>query len=134
MKDYIDQNNFIILYNEKNDDFIFWIQWILERDINKKFLFMSLNSAEGNKFLSERCISINPKIPFYLWKPKTYYLMEAAAILKIGNILGGKYNLMYVGYLFPEKVCYNFIKNIFIKKTFVTLEFLKEKHSQSFIN
>ncbi|WP_210150817.1 thiol-disulfide oxidoreductase DCC family protein [Chryseobacterium scophthalmum] len=79
----------------------FWVQWILERDQKDQFMFASLQSDFGQKFLSERGLETQQFNTLYLWKPHQYYLIKSKAVLKIANILGGIYNLSVIGKLIP---------------------------------
>lgn len=79
----------------------FWVQWILERDTKDKFLFASLQSKYGQKFLSERGLDTKQFNTIYLWKPDDYYLIKSKAILKIARLLGGIYSLSIVAKLSP---------------------------------
>lgn len=79
----------------------FWVQWILERDKKDQFMFASLQSDFGQKFLSERGLETKQFNTLYLWKPHQYYLIKSKAVLKIANLLGGIYNLSVIGKLIP---------------------------------
>lgn len=79
----------------------FWVQWILERDRKDQFMFASLQSDFGQKFLSERGLETKQFNTLYLWKPHQYYLIKSKAVLKIANLLGGIYNLSVIGKLMP---------------------------------
>ncbi|AZB27989.1 thiol-disulfide oxidoreductase DCC family protein [Chryseobacterium balustinum] len=79
----------------------FWVQWILERDQKDQFMFASLQSDFGQKFLSERGLETKQFNTLYLWKPRQYYLIKSKAVLKIANLLGGIYNLSVIGKLMP---------------------------------
>lgn len=79
----------------------FWVQWILERDKKDQFMFASLQSDFGQKFLSERGRETKQFNTLYLWKPHQYYLIKSKAVLKIANLLGGIYNLSVIGKLMP---------------------------------
>lgn len=79
----------------------FWVQWILERDKKDQFMFASLQSDFGQKFLSERGLETKQFNTLYLWKPQQYYLIKSKAVLKIANLLGGIYNLSVIGKLIP---------------------------------
>lgn len=79
----------------------FWVQWILERDRKDQFMFASLQSDFGQKFLSERGLETKVFNTLYLWKPGKYYLTKSRAVLKIADILGGIYKLSAVGKIFP---------------------------------
>lgn len=80
----------------------FWVQWILERDRKDQFMFASLQSDFGQKFLSERGLETKVFNTLYLWKPGKYYLTKSRAVLKIADILGGIYKLSAVGKIFPS--------------------------------
>jgi len=80
----------------------FWVQWILERDKNDQFMFASLQSEFGQKFLSERGLETKQFNTLYLWKPKNYYLTKSKAVLKIANLLGGIYKFSAIGKIFPS--------------------------------
>jgi predicted DCC family thiol-disulfide oxidoreductase YuxK len=80
----------------------FWVQWILERDKKDQFMFASLQSGFGQKFLSERGLETNVFNTMYLWKPNQYYLIKSQAVLKIANILGGIYKISGIGKLIPR--------------------------------
>lgn len=79
----------------------FWVQWILERDKNDNFLFASLQSDFGQKFLSERGLDTKVFNTMYLWKPNEYYLIKSKAVLKIANLLGGIYKISWLGKIVP---------------------------------
>jgi len=80
----------------------FWVQWILENDKKDKFMFASLQSDFGQRFLTERGLETQQFNTLYLWKPQQYYLIKSKAVLKITNILGGFYKLLSVfGKIFP---------------------------------
>jgi predicted DCC family thiol-disulfide oxidoreductase YuxK len=72
----------------------FLVQWILEKDKKDEFLFASLQSDFGQKFLTERGLETQQFNTLYLWKPQQYYLIKSKAILKITDILGGFYKLV----------------------------------------
>lgn len=79
----------------------FWVQWILERDKKDQFMFASLQSDFGQKFLSERGLETKQFNTLYLWKPHQYYLIKSRAVLKIANLLGGIYNISFIRKLIP---------------------------------
>lgn len=79
----------------------FWVQWILERDKNDEFMFASLQSDFGQKFLSERNLETKVFNTLYLWKPSHYYLIKSKAVLKIASLLGGIYKLSFLGKIVP---------------------------------
>lgn len=80
----------------------FWIQWILERDKKDQFMFASLQSDFGQKFLAERGLNTKVFNTMYLWKPGRYYLEKSKAVLKIANLLGGVYKLSVFGKIIPS--------------------------------
>lgn len=80
----------------------FWVQWILKRDHNNRFLFASLQSDFGQRFLTERKLNTEVFNTLYLWKPNHYYLEKSKAVLQIANILGGIYKLSAIGKIIPR--------------------------------
>ncbi|UZT99853.1 DCC1-like thiol-disulfide oxidoreductase family protein [Chryseobacterium fluminis] len=80
----------------------FWVQWILERDKKDEFLFASLQSDFGQKFLSERSLDTKVFNTLYLWKPEQYYVEKSQAVLKIAGLLGGIYKLSGIGKIIPR--------------------------------
>ncbi|KFE98260.1 thiol-disulfide oxidoreductase DCC family protein [Chryseobacterium luteum] len=79
----------------------FWVQWILERDKNDRFMFASLQSDFGQRFLSERGLETKVLNTLYLWKPGQYYFTKSRAVLQIADILGGVYKLSTAGKIIP---------------------------------
>lgn len=79
----------------------FWVQWILERDKKDQFMFASLQSDFGQKFLSERGLETKVFNTMYLWKPNQYYMIKSKAVLQIANLLGGVYKLSAIGKFIP---------------------------------
>jgi predicted DCC family thiol-disulfide oxidoreductase YuxK len=96
------ENKHIVFFDGDCGVCNFWVQWILKRDKKDQFMFASLQSDFGQKFLSER--GLNTKIfnTMYLWKPKQYYLEKSKAVLQIANLLGGIYKLSWVGRIIPR--------------------------------
>lgn len=70
------------------------MQWILKNDRNDRFLFAALQSDFGQKFLKERGLNREDFDTIYLWKPNSFYLIKSQAILKIAEILGGKFGIL----------------------------------------
>lgn len=97
------QNKYVVFFDGECGVCNFWVQWILERDKKDQFMFASLQSDFGQKFLSERGLERKQFKTMYLWKPGEYYLIKSKAVLKIANILGGFYKILsYLGKLmFP---------------------------------
>lgn len=95
-------NKYIVFFDGECGVCNFWVQWILERDKNDHFMFASLQSDFGQKFLSERNLETKQFNTMYLWKPKSYYLTKSQAVLKIANLLGGIYKFMAAGKIIPS--------------------------------
>lgn len=95
------EDKYIVFYDGECGVCNFWVQWILERDKKDKFLFASLQSGYGQKFLLERGLDTTQFNTIYLWKPNDYYLVKSQAILKIATLLGGIYSLSIVAKLSP---------------------------------
>jgi len=102
------KDKFIVFYDGECGFCNHWVQWILERDKNDKFLFSSLQSEFGQKFLNERNLPNQIFDTLYLWKPESFYLSRYQAILRIASELGGIYSLANIGKILP-----NFIGNQF---------------------
>lgn len=96
------QNKHIVFFDGECGVCNFWVQWILERDKKDAFMFASLQSDFGQKFLSERGLNTKVFNTMYLWKPGQYYLEKSKAILKIANLLGGIYKFSSLGKIIPS--------------------------------
>ncbi|SEH29750.1 thiol-disulfide oxidoreductase DCC family protein [Chryseobacterium culicis] len=79
----------------------FWVQWILEHDRRDQFLFSSLQSEFGQKFLSSRGLETSQFNTLYLLKPDGKYLDKSRAVLEIAKILGGIYSVFRIGIVLP---------------------------------
>lgn len=96
------QHKHIVFFDGECGVCNFWVQWILEKDKNDQFLFASLQSDFGQRFLTERGLETKQFNTLYLWKPQQYYLIKSKAVLKISDILGGFYKLVsLLGKVFP---------------------------------
>lgn len=95
------ENKHIVFFDGDCGVCNFWVQWILERDKKDQFMFASLQSDFGQKFLSERGLETNVFNTMYLWKPGRYYLIKSRAVLEIANLLGGIYKLSFIGKIIP---------------------------------
>ncbi|WP_027387849.1 thiol-disulfide oxidoreductase DCC family protein [Chryseobacterium gregarium] len=98
------QNKHIVFFDGDCGVCNFWVQWILERDKQDQFLFASLQSDFGQKFLSERNLDTKVFNTLYLWKPNEYYLEKSRAVLKIANVLGGIYKLSGIAKIIPKSL------------------------------
>ena len=98
------QNKHIVFFDGDCGVCNFWVQWILERDKQDQFLFASLQSDFGQKFLSERNLDTKVFNTLYLWKPNEYYLEKSRAVLKIANVLGGIYKLSRIAKIIPKSL------------------------------
>ncbi|PTT28320.1 DUF393 domain-containing protein [Chryseobacterium sp. HMWF028] len=95
------ENKHIIFFDGECGVCNFWVQWILERDKKDQFMFASMQSDFGQKFLSERGLDTKIFNTLYLWKPGHYYLTKSRAILKVTSLLGGVYKLTSVAKILP---------------------------------
>lgn len=107
----IDTTKYYVFYDGDCGFCNFWVQWILKNDHKDQFMFASLQSEFGQKFLKERDLENNVFSTLYLWKPQSFYVTKSEAALRIAKVLGGKYAL--IGYLnfFPTS-----INNLFYDK------------------
>lgn len=95
-------NKYVVFFDGDCGVCNFWVQWILERDIKDQFMFASLQSEFGQKFLSERGLDTKVFNTMYLWKPNSYYLIKSKAVLEIARLLGGIYQLSVIGKIIPS--------------------------------
>ncbi|WP_027384029.1 thiol-disulfide oxidoreductase DCC family protein [Epilithonimonas caeni] len=98
------KDKFIVFYDGECGFCNHWVQWILEHDKDDKFMFSSLQSEFGQKFLNERNLPNEIFDTLYLWKPQSFYLSKYQAILKIATEVGGIYSLAEVGRIIPDFV------------------------------
>lgn len=96
------ENKHIVFFDGDCGVCNFWVQWILERDKKDQFMFASLQSDFGQKFLSERGLNTKVFNTMYLWKHGQYYLEKSKAVLKIANLLGGIYRFSVLGKIIPS--------------------------------
>lgn len=96
------KDKYIVFYDGECGFCNHWVQWILEKDKNDKFLFASLQSEFGQKFLNERNLPNQIFDTLYLWKPQSFYLTKYKAILKIAIEIGGIYSLAAIGKIIPD--------------------------------
>ncbi len=90
----IDSTKYYVLYDGDCGFCNFWVQWILARDTRDHFMFASLQSDFGQKFLKERGLETKNFNTLYLWKPQGFYLIKSKAVLEIAKILGGTYGML----------------------------------------
>ncbi|WP_295229376.1 thiol-disulfide oxidoreductase DCC family protein [uncultured Chryseobacterium sp.] len=95
-------NKYVVFFDGDCGVCNFWVQWILERDSKDQFMFASLQSEFGQKFLSERGLDTKVFNTMYLWKPNSYYLIKSKAVLEIARLLGGIYQLSVIGKIIPS--------------------------------
>lgn len=98
------QNKYIVFFDGDCGVCNFWVQWILERDKKDQFMFASLQSEFGQKFLSERGLNTKVFNTMYLWRPGQYYLKKSKAVLKIANLMGGIYKISVFGKIVPSSI------------------------------
>ncbi len=98
------KDKFIVFYDGECGFCNHWVQWILEKDKDNKFLFSSLQSEFGQKFLNERNLPNQVFDTLYLWKPDSFYLTRYKAVLKIATEIGGIYSLAAAGKILPEAI------------------------------
>ena len=77
------------------------VNFIIKHDPEAQFLFASLQSEFGQKFLNERGLENKIFSTLYLWKPNVFYLKKSQAALKIARILGGKFAIIGNFNFFP---------------------------------
>lgn len=97
-------NKYIVFFDGDCGVCNFWVQWILERDKKDRFLFASLQSEAGQRFLTKEKLSTTQFNTLYLLQPDTKYLIKSRAVLKIATLLGGAYSLLGLGRIMPRFV------------------------------
>lgn len=97
-------NKYIVFFDGDCGVCNFWVQWILERDKKDQFLFASLQSEAGQRFLTKEKLNKTQFNTLYLLQPDRKYLMKSRAVLKIATLLGGAYSLLGIGRLIPKFV------------------------------
>ncbi|KQS89317.1 DUF393 domain-containing protein [Chryseobacterium sp. Leaf394] len=99
------ENKHIIFFDGDCGVCNFWVQWILQRDKKNQFMFASLQSDFGQKFLGERNLDKKQFNTLYLWKFGSYYLIKSKAIIKVLDLLGGFYSIgSLIGKIFPTSL------------------------------
>lgn len=106
------KDKFIVFYDGECGFCNHWVQWILEKDTKDKFLFSSLQSDFGQKFLNERNLPNEVFDTLYLWKPESFYLSKYQAILRIASELGGVYSLANIGKILPDFIGNQFYNSV----------------------
>ncbi|SIQ19912.1 Predicted thiol-disulfide oxidoreductase YuxK, DCC family [Chryseobacterium sp. RU37D] len=96
------ENKYVVFFDGDCGVCNFWVQWILGRDKKDQFMFASLQSDFGQKFLFERGLNTKVFNTMYLWKPNKYYLQKSEAALQIANLIGGIYKLSWLGKIIPS--------------------------------
>lgn len=92
----MDTSKFYIFYDGDCGFCNHWVQWILKRDKKDQFLFVALQSEFAQKFLTDRNLPTVDFNTIYLWKPNEYYYQKSKAILKIADLIGGRYKIAAV--------------------------------------
>ncbi|KIA88051.1 thiol-disulfide oxidoreductase DCC family protein [Kaistella jeonii] len=98
----IDSTKYYVFYDGDCGFCNYWVQWILKNDVKDQFLFSSLQSDFGQKFLTERGLENKEFSTLYLWKPNSFYLKKSQAALKIARIMGGKFAIIGNLNFFPS--------------------------------
>jgi predicted DCC family thiol-disulfide oxidoreductase YuxK len=131
------KNNYYIFYDGDCGFCLHWVQWILARDKNDLFVFVSLQSDKGKKFLSERGLDKRHFDTLYLWSPGKYYLQKSDAVLKIVSLLGGWYTMIVRLNFFPRVLSDYIYQQIAKKRGRISVlkdcKILSEKDQKKFI-
>ena len=113
-----------------------WVHWIMKRDKKDLFLFISLQSDNGKKFLHERGLGKSEFDTLYLWSPGNYYLQKSDAVLKIASLLSGWYAIAVKFNFFPKFLSDYIYQQIAKKRWSIEVkdcEILSEKDQKKFI-
>lgn len=100
----LDASKYYLLYDGDCGLCNRWVQWVLKHDEKDQFRFMALQSEYGQQFLKERGLPLKDFDSLYLWKPQEFYLKKSDAVIKIGSVLGGKFQGLSVGKIIPQWV------------------------------
>ena len=106
-------SDYIILFDGVCNFCNFWVNFILDKDKEKRFKFASLQSAAGKKLLSDFDLPLNDFETFILIKDKKYFTKSSAALI-IAKNLKGFWKLLYAFVIIPKPVrdfFYNLIAN-----------------------
>ncbi len=98
------QNKKIILFDGECNLCDKSVQFILKRDDNDVFRFVSLQSDLGKSLLQELHLSSQNIDSIVLLLPTTSYLIKSKAVLQIAKTLGFPYTLLGIFNLFPSIV------------------------------
>ena len=93
----------------------FWVQYILKKDQNNKFLFAPLQGKIANELLPSAFLSVDTIV---LLEDKKRIYTKSDAILRIINILGGVRKILLVFKVVPTFVR-NILYDLFARNRFV---------------
>ena len=93
----------------------FWVQYILKKDQNNKFLFAPLQGKIANELLPSVFLSVDTIV---LLEDKKRIYTKSDAILRIINILGGVRKILLVFKVVPTFVR-NILYDLFARNRFV---------------
>ncbi len=93
----------------------FWVQYILKKDQNNKFLFAPLQGKIANEQLPSVFLSVDTIV---LLEDKKRIYTKSDAILRIINILGGVRKILLVFKVVPTFVR-NILYDLFARNRFV---------------
>lgn len=110
----IEKDKYYVFYDGDCGFCNFWVYWILKNDKKDQFLFASLQSNFGQKFLKDRGLETKTFNTLYLWKPERFYFQKSNAVLKISEIIGGIYSLLVISKIFP-RILRDWLYDIFAK-------------------
>ena len=93
----------------------FWVQYVLKKDQNNKFLFAQLQGKIANELLPSVFLSVDTIV---LLEDKKRIYTKSDAILRIINTLGGVRKILLVFKVVPTFVR-NFLYDLFARNRFV---------------
>ncbi len=113
----MDSNSNIILFDGVCNFCNFWVNFIIKRDVNKKFKFASLQSEAGIG-LTEKYSIENKDIDSVILIEDNKYFIKSEAALKIVKELTLYWRILYCIKIFPPPVR-NFVYDIVAKNRYM---------------
>lgn len=93
-------HNHLVLFDGECGFCNFWIQWILKKDKKNRFSFSPLQSSYSQNILSECKLPLTDFDSIILISDGKV-LQKMPAIIAVGKIIGGCYNMISILKIFP---------------------------------
>jgi predicted DCC family thiol-disulfide oxidoreductase YuxK len=112
----VNQASYILLFDGVCNFCSFWVNFIIDRDEEKKFKFAALQSDAGQKLLERYNLPKDSFETFILIKQNNYFIKSSAALI-IAKNLKGIWKLFYVLVIIPKPVR-DYLYNIIAKNRY----------------